>query len=218
VVPEWLAEVVRPKKAPTPWGTMARAVFALWVPMAVAFGTGRRDLGLLPAMGGLLSVTIDNGGPFWDRVRRIGTAAVFGGAPGLFIGTLIHGRGWVAVGAVVFVAGVSAVLARLGGIGSVTGLQFFVYSTLGLGPFGALRPWWHTALEWGAGVAWALLLIAPGYLLSPRSAERRAVADVYHALAADLRAIGTPSSADARTTRGSPGGLRPAAGRGVTCS
>src|SRR6202012_4929718 len=32
VVPEWLAEVMRPKKVPVPWGTMALAVLALWVP------------------------------------------------------------------------------------------------------------------------------------------------------------------------------------------
>ena len=111
---------------------------------------------------------------------------------------LIHGRGWIAVGAVVVMAGVSAILARLGAVGSVTGLQLFVYSTLGLGPLGGLRPWWHTALQWAVGVAWALLLITPGFLLSPRRAERKAVAAVYHALAADLRAIGTPG----RTTRG----------------
>ena len=196
VVPDWLAEVVRPKKAPVPWGTMARAVLAVWVPLAVAFATGRRELALLPALGALLSITIDNGGPYWDRVKRIGAAAIFGGAPGLLIGMLIHGRGWVAVGAVVFLAGVSAIMARLGAVGSVAGLQLFVYGTLGLGPLGTLRPWWQTALEWGVGVAWALLLIAPGFLLAPRSAERKAVAAVYHAIAADLRAIGTPGSAD----------------------
>jgi hypothetical protein len=82
VVPDWLAEVMRPKKAPPPWGAMALAVLALWVPLAVGFATGRRELALLPAMGGLLSVTIDNGGPYWARVERIGTAAVLGGAPG----------------------------------------------------------------------------------------------------------------------------------------
>ena len=197
VVPDWLAEVVRPKKAPVPWGTMARAVFAVWVPLAVAFTTGRRELALLPALGALLSISIDAGGPYWDRVKRIGASAIFGGAPGLLIGTLIHGRGWVAVVVVVLIAGVSAVLARLGAVGSVTGLQLFVYSTLGLGPLGELRPWWHTALQWGVGVVWALLLITPGFLLAPRSAERKAVAAVYRAIAADLRAIGAPGSAGA---------------------
>jgi uncharacterized membrane protein YccC len=199
VVPDWLAEVARPKKVPVPWGTMVRAVLALWVPMAVAFATGRQELALLPAMGGLLSIMIDTGGPYWSRVERIAAAAVLGGAPGLLIGTLIHGRGWVAVGAVTFVAGVSSILARFGGTGSVTGLQLFVYSALGLGPLGALRPWWQTALQFLAGVAWALLLITPGYLLSPRSAERKAVAEVYYALARGLRLIGTPGMARART-------------------
>jgi uncharacterized membrane protein YccC len=197
-MPDWLAEVMRPKKAPVPWGTMTLAVLALWVPLAVGFATGRRELALLPAMGGLLSVTIDNGGPYWPRVERIGAAAVLGGAPGLLIGTLIHGRGWLAVLIVVVIAGVSAILARLGAVGSVTGLQLFIYSALGLGPIGLLRPWWHTALQFLVGVAWALLLITPGYLLSPRSAERKAVAEVYYALARGLRLIGTPGVAGAR--------------------
>jgi uncharacterized membrane protein YccC len=198
VVPEWLAEVVRPKKTPVPWATMVRAVLAIWVPMAVAFITGRRDLAMLPAMGALLSVMIDNGGPYWFRVTRISVAAVFGGGLGLLIGTVLHGKGWLAVIAVVVIAGVSAILARLGGIGSVTGLQLFVYSALGLGPLGLLRPWWHTALQFLAGVVWSLLLITPGYLISPRSHERKVVAGVYQALAGSLRLIGTPGAASAR--------------------
>ncbi len=121
-VPDWLADVMRPKKAPVPWADMVRAVFAIWVPLAAGFITGRRELALLPAMGGLLSIMIDSGGPYRARVRRIGTAAVFGGAAGLAVGSVIHGRGWVAVAALVMVAGVSAILARLGGVGSVTGL------------------------------------------------------------------------------------------------
>jgi uncharacterized membrane protein YccC len=191
VVPDWLADAVRPKKAPVPWKDMIRAVFAIWVPLAVGFISGRREIVLLPAMGGLLSIMIDQGGPFRARVRRIGTAAVLGGAVGLTIGTVIHGRGWIAVIAIVVVAGVSAILARLGAVGSVTGLQLLIYSSLGLGPLGALRPAWHTALGFLAGSLWGLLLITPTWLLSPRGAEQRAVAAVYHALAGDLRAIGT---------------------------
>jgi uncharacterized membrane protein YccC len=192
VVPDWLADVVRPKKAPIPWPDMIRAVFAIWVPLAIGFITGRRGIALLPAMGGLLAIMIDQGGPFRARIQRVGTAAIFGGAVGLTIGWAIHGRGWVAVIALVLVAGVSAILARLGAVGSVTGLQLLIYSSLGLGPLGALRPAWHTALEFVAGSLWGLLLIMPAWLLSPRGAEQRAVAAVYHALADDLRAIGTP--------------------------
>jgi uncharacterized membrane protein YccC len=194
VVPDWLAEVMLPKKVPPPWGTMARAVVAIWVPLAAGFATGHREIGVLPAIGGLMSIMIDNGGTLRARVRRVGTAVVFGGAPGLAIGTLIHGRGWIAVIVIVVVAGVSSLLARLGGTGSVTGLQLMVYSAISLGPFGALRPWWHTALEFMAGVAWALLLLVPGWLLAPRAVEQRLVADVYHRVADDLRAIGTPGA------------------------
>lgn len=198
VVPGWLTEVMRPKKAPIPWGTMIRAVFAIWVPLAAGFLTGHREIGLLPAMGALVSITIDNGGTFRARVRWVGTAAVLGGALGLTIGSVIHGRGWIAVGAVVVVAGVSALVSRLGGIGSATGLQLLVYSCLGLGPIGELRPWWHTALEFVAGVVWALALIVPGWLLAPRAPEQRLVAGVYHSIAAALRAIGTPGTVVSR--------------------
>jgi uncharacterized membrane protein YccC len=170
------------------------------VPLAVGFATGRRDIALLPAMGGLLSIMIDQGGPFRARLRRIGTAAVFGGAVGLTIGWAIHGRGWIAVIALVVVAGVSAILARLGAVGSVTGLQLLIYSSLGLGPLGALRPAWHTALEFIAGSLWGLLLMMPAWLVSPRGAEQRAVAGVYHAIADGLRAIGTPAAVQTRRT------------------
>lgn len=105
-VPDWLANVMGPKKTPIPWREMIRAVFAIWVPLAAGFITGRREVALLTAMGGLLSVMIDQGGPFRARLRRIGTAAVFGGAVGLTIGSVIHGRGWIAVIALVVIAGV----------------------------------------------------------------------------------------------------------------
>jgi len=197
-MPDWLTEAVRPKPAPVPWGAMVRAALAVCVPLSVGIVVGRRDIGLLPAIGGLLGTVIDTGGPYVVRVKRVVTAAVFGGAPGLVIGMVIHHRGWVAVAILVVVAGVSALISRLGSTGSVTGLQLLVYTSLGLGPFGALRPWWQIVLGFAAGVAWALLLLVPGWLLSPRSAEQGAVADVYHALAGDLRAIGTDRAAETR--------------------
>ena len=110
-VPDWLAEVMRPKNAPVPWRDMAQAVIAICVPLA----TGSRratTLGLLPAMGGLIGIA--------DRPRRPvpvpGQAGQrgrgFGGAAGLTIGSPIHGRGWIAVVALVVIAGVSGILAR----------------------------------------------------------------------------------------------------------
>ena len=198
IVPAWLVTAMRPKPAPVPWAEMLRAGIAICVPMAAGIASGQRALGLLIAIGGLLGIVVDNGGAYATRLRRVGSAAVFGGAAGLTIGSLIHGRGWIAVIALVVVAGASALLSAISDIGSVTGLQLLVYSSLGLGPIGALRPWWHTALGVVLGTVWALLLTVPGWLLSPRAAEQRSVAAVYHALAAQLRAIGTPGFAAAR--------------------
>jgi uncharacterized membrane protein YccC len=191
VVPEWLAEVVRPRPAPVPWPEMFRAVVAICVPLSVSLALGKGTLGVLPAMGGLLGTMADTGGPYLSRVKRVCSAAVFGGAAGLAIGSAVHGQGWLAVVALVVVAGVSGVLSAVGDIGSATGLQLLVYTSLGTGPVGALRPVWHTAAGFLAGVAWALILILPGWLRSPHGREQRDVAAAYTALAELLRSVGT---------------------------
>jgi uncharacterized membrane protein YccC len=196
-VPEWLAEVVRPRPAPVPWPEMIRAAVAICVPLSVSLALGKGTIGVLPAMGGLLGTMADTGGPYLSRVKRVCSAAVFGGAAGLAIGSAVHGHGWLAVVALVVVAGVSGVLSAVGDIGSVTGLQLLVYTSLGAGPVGALRPVWHTAAGFLAGVAWALILILPGWLRSPHGREQRDVAAAYTALAELLRSVGT----DQFTTR-----------------
>ncbi|MGD0603502.1 MAG: FUSC family protein [Streptosporangiaceae bacterium] len=192
VVPDWLAEVVRPRPAAPPWPEMTRAVLAICVPLSAALALGKGTIGVLPAMGGLLSTMADAGGPYLSRVKRVGSAAVFGSAPGLVIGSVTHGHGWLALVALVVVAGVSGVLSSVGDIGSVTGLQLLVYTALGAGPIGAQRPVWHTAAGFLTGVIWALILIVPGWLLSPHGQEQRDVAAVYTALAQELRSVGTP--------------------------
>jgi Fusaric acid resistance protein-like/FUSC-like inner membrane protein yccS len=186
VVPDWLAEVVRPKPAPLPWQDMIRAALAICVPLSVAFAVGRGTIGVLPAMGGLMGTMSDTGGSYVNRVKRVTAAAVLGGAAGLAIGAVIHGHGWIAVLALVLVAGVSGAVSALGDIGSATGLQLLVYCGLGLGPLGVQRPVWHTVAGFVVGAAWALILILPGWLLSPHGQEQRDVAAVYTALAAEL--------------------------------
>ncbi len=193
VVPDWLAEVVRPRPVAPPWPAMLRAVLAICVPLAVALALGKGTIGVLPAIGGLLSTMADTGGPYLSRVKRVGSATVFGGAIGLVIGSVTHGHGWLALVALVVVAGVSGVLSSVGDIGSITGLQLLVYTALGAGPVGAQRPVWHTAAGFLVGVIWALILIVPGWLASPHGKEQRDVAAVYEALAAELRSVGTAS-------------------------
>src|ERR1700729_3381556 len=102
---------------------MVRAALAICVPLAAGLATHHLALGLLPAIGGLIAGTVDVGGPYLARVKRVGSATVFGGAVGLTIGTVIHGRGWVAVAVLVGMAAVSVLMSDLGSIGSGTGLQ-----------------------------------------------------------------------------------------------
>jgi uncharacterized membrane protein YccC len=198
IVPDWLAELVRPKPAPPPWPDMIRTTLAVCLPLGVAFAVGKTTIGLLPALGGLLGTLTDRGGSYLYRVERVSTVGVFGGAAGLAIGSAIHGRGWIAVVALMGVAAVSALLSALGDVGSQTGLQLLVYAAIGLGPFGAQRPLWHTAVGFLAGVIWAVVLILPGWLLSPHAHEQRDVAAVYQALADQLAAIGTSGFAARR--------------------
>ena len=88
VVPDWLAEVVRPRPAALPWPEMIRAALAICVPLAVSLALGESKLGVLPAMGAILGTMADTGGPYLTRVRRVASASVFGGAAGLAIGSV----------------------------------------------------------------------------------------------------------------------------------
>jgi len=112
LVPEWLMAATRLRHAPVPWAEMIRAGIAICMPLSAGIAVGQRALGLLTAMGGLLGIVVDTGGPFAARLRRVGSAAS-GGAVGLAIGSFLHGRGWVAVVALTVVAGVAAARSAL---------------------------------------------------------------------------------------------------------
>jgi hypothetical protein len=91
-VPDWLAELVRPKPAPLPSPDMIRTALAVCVPLGVAFAVGKTTIGLLPAVGGLLGSLTDRGGSYVNRVKRVSVVRVFGGAVGLTIGSAWSGR------------------------------------------------------------------------------------------------------------------------------
>src|SRR5260370_9914363 len=91
VVPDWLAEIARLRRAPVPWADMARARIATCAPLAVAFAVGQRGPGELIAMGALLGTPVDKGAPYAARAQRVRSAAACGGQAGRTIGALIHG-------------------------------------------------------------------------------------------------------------------------------
>jgi uncharacterized membrane protein YccC len=190
--------MVRPNRDPVPWGAMIRAALALCGPLAVGLTIGNPQRGVLVALGGLLAVVVDRGGPYPARVRRIVTIALVGGGAGLVMGSLIHGRGWITVAGLVAVAGISALLSVAGSTASAAGLQLLVFVTLGTGPLGTVRPWWEPPGLLLAGAAWAVLLLIPGWLLAPLASEQRTTAAAYRALAAMLRATGTSRASEER--------------------
>src|SRR5258707_4143871 len=140
VVTDWMAEIARLRRAPVPWADMVRAGIATCGPLAVAFAVGQRGPGELIAMGGLLGTLVDKGAPYAARVKRVGSAAVFGGAAGLTIGSFIHGRGWIAVVALVGVAGCSRPLPAARGIGTAAGLRVSIFTLPCPGPSAPLAP------------------------------------------------------------------------------
>src|ERR1700689_1236917 len=83
IVPAWLVTAGRPRPAPLPWAEMLRARIASCRAGGAGIASGQRVLGLLIAMGGLLGIVVDNGGAYGTRLRRVSSAAVFGGAAGL---------------------------------------------------------------------------------------------------------------------------------------
>ena len=191
-VPPWVAEVMRPVPAPVPWPAVIRAALAVCGPLALGYALGSQAAGLLGAMGGLLGSVVDRGGPYPARIKRMAAAGICGGAAGLVLGGLVHGRGWLVVALLVLVAGISALMSAAGATMAITGLQLLVYTILGTRPLGALRPWWWPPLLMLAGLGWAMLLLVPGWLIAPLAAEQRSTADAYRALARMLRAAGTP--------------------------
>jgi len=190
-VPGWLIEVARAARGPVPWAQMGFTALAVGAPLAAGLTAGQLGPGVLVAMGGLGGALADQIGPYPMRMRRIAATGVLGGAAGLLLGTAIHHHGWLAVGVLVVLAGLSAVLSSISATWSTIGLNLLVYAALGTGPLGAVQPWWLPPLWLVAGVCWSLVLMVPGWILRPRAVEQHRVAAVYRALAADLHALGT---------------------------
>ena len=67
VAPDWLVDIVRPKPVTVPWPLMIRAGLAICVPLTAGLLAHDLAPGLLAAMGGLIAVIVDVGGPYPAR-------------------------------------------------------------------------------------------------------------------------------------------------------
>lgn len=179
--PEWLLSGLRPKPAPIPWAAVVRAAVALTAPLAVGLACDRPAYGALAAMGALYGVISDTADAYRLRLLHIAIPQLFG-ALGLILGSLVFGRGWLAVGALTLVALVSGMISSIGAVASVAGLLLLITSVLGAG-LPLPDPWWVGPLLLACGGLFVLVLSLLGWPFRGRIAERTAVADAYRACA-----------------------------------
>ncbi|GAA0294239.1 FUSC family protein [Streptomyces polychromogenes] len=189
--PSWLLAGLRPSGAPVPWAAVARAGIALSVPIAVGFALDEPEYGALASMGALSGVIGDTADAYRMRILNIALPQLLG-AIGVALGTLVYGRGWVAVAVLTLIALVSGMISSIGTIASACGLVFLLNAVVGAG-LPMPEPWWTAPLLLAAGGLFVLLLTLLGWPLRRRQPERAAVASVYRAVADALEAAGGPA-------------------------
>lgn len=194
--PEWLVNLARIKPAPVPWPAVVRAAVAIGGPLAIGDALGHLDVTLFIAMGALSGAVSDKRGPYRVRALQIGSAAV-AGSIGFAIGETVYGRGWLPLAALLVVAFVSAVVGSAGTLASGATMQLVIFTVVASGrPFPG--PWWAPPLLYLLGGFWELGLTLLGLLRDAASAERRAVAAVFAAVADLAGSIGSPQAIDNR--------------------
>lgn len=170
------------------WFRGLRAAVALCAPLLLGDFAGVPNMGWA-ALGGFEAILSDTGGPYRTRLGNL-TLLSFGGAAGLFLGS-IAGRNviWAVPVTVVFCF-LWSYLAVLGQPFSSAGLLVQVIYICGVG---APRANWPTALAWAGmlilGGAWAAVLSLFLWPLDAYRPARLAVADCYNELASFLGSI-----------------------------
>ncbi|MFJ8586397.1 FUSC family protein [Streptomyces sp. NPDC093595] len=182
---------LRPESAPVPWAAVARAAVALAAPLAVGIAVGRPLYGALVSMGALSGVIGDTADAYRMRVFNIAVPQLFG-ALGVSLGTLVHGKGLLAVAVLTLIALASGMISSIGAVASVSGLLLLLNAVVGAG-LPMPSPWWTAPLLLMLGGAVVLALTLLGWPLRGGVPERRAVAATYRAVADLLAAAGTPA-------------------------
>ncbi|MEU5539851.1 FUSC family protein [Streptomyces sp. NPDC020362] len=188
--PDWLVRNLQPHRAPLNRAAMARAGVGLSAPLAIGLAAGQPAYGALASMGALNGVIGDTADAYRMRVINIAVPQLVG-AVGVVLGSLVYGRGWVAVATVTCVALVSGMISTIGAVASVSGLLLLLNAVVAAG-LPLPSPWWlPPALMTGGG----LLVLALALLAWPLRAgvpERDSVAAAYRTVADLLAACGDP--------------------------
>lgn len=201
--PLWLIHPLRWQHVPVPWAAAARGALGAAPLLALALLAGHSGAGVMAAVGAMLAGVNDRPGTRRFGIAHIGLPAC-AGAIGVLLGSLLSslgGSSWWAVPFLFVVGYFSGAVSSAGPVCSAVGTQLLVTATIGAGMPLPGAPWLK-ALCFLAGAGWLLLLRL--LLRSPRprggalAGERRALADVFAALAAALDAVGGPGAEAAR--------------------
>jgi uncharacterized membrane protein YccC len=201
--PAWLEELLRTKRPPVPWGDVAR--FAVTVPaplaLSLALSGALHDpqavgAGVFATTGALAATLAPQPGPLRDKLRRIVSAAGFGGL-GLVIGQYAVGGGWQPVLVIAAVSILSGLLSSINAVLSLGSLQLLVYTALASG-LRAPLPAWQEVGFFVAGAAWAVLTMLLQTATERGDPDRAAVAGVFTAIVDLLGASDTGGAEEAR--------------------
>ncbi|MDO0928207.1 FUSC family protein [Streptomyces sp. TG1A-8] len=194
--PPWLAHALRAQRGPVPWSAVVRGGLAAGPLLLAGVLGGRSGLGIMAAIGAMLAGINDRPGSRRASVTRLGVPAL-AGALGLLVGTY-GGQQLSAVPLTLLltVLGLAAgSVSAVGPVASAAGTQLLVTAAFGAG-MALPDTGWQRVLAFLAGAGWLLalrlVLPTPGSIAGDFrfDGERRAVADVYEAVAALLDAVG----------------------------
>lgn len=204
----WVRALAHAAPARIQWDRVALTAVGITAPVALAVGVSSQHphavgLGALAAMGALAASIMDVGTAGAQRVRRVSLVA-FVASLGFALGTWVHGQAIWTLFAVVGATLVSAIAGTVSRTASKTGLYFLVFVvTAANADFGLQDPW-QAPMVFFAGAVGRLVLtvVAAGMMGAQLSPERKAVAEVYSAIARQLESIGTAQqdAASARVT------------------
>jgi uncharacterized membrane protein YccC len=181
----WLRQLAQVRSMPVAWLPVVRSGISIAVPLGGGLAIGQPALGLLGSIGTIPVMMGDPGGPYRLRLPRV-TFAVLTQAFGFLIGGIVRDQGWVTAAAVTAVGGFAVLISVIGATASRAMLFMTIFTIVSSGRMFP-GPIWLVPAIVAIGGCFALTLTALESLWDRRTSQREPVANVYRAIARQLR-------------------------------
>lgn len=188
----WVRALARVNRVPVQWDRVALSAVGIAAPVGLSLLLYPGDssvigAGALASMGALVATVMDLGSAGIERVHRMLLGSLLA-TVGFALGTLVYGHSVMTFVIVVAAAAVSGLSGAISTTASKSGLYFLTFTVMAANAdFGLASPL-AAPLFFLAGAMWRLSLtvVVAGLVGRTLSPERRAVADVYTAIANQL--------------------------------